>query len=81
MQVQEKVGYDPQEVRDRVRDALSAYFSGERLGESVLRARLGSIVYGCEGVENYRIVRPEADIPVERDELPVLGQLEVEGMA
>jgi len=81
VQVQEKAGYDPQEVKDRVRNALTAYFSGERLGESILRARLGSIVYGCDGVENYRIALPGEDITVARDQLPVLGQLEVEGMA
>ena len=81
VQVQEKAGYDPQEVKDRVKNAISAYFSGERLGENILRARLGNIVYGCEGVENYKITRPEEDLPAERDKLPVLSQLEVEGMA
>lgn len=81
VQVQEKAGYDAQEVKERVKNALSAYFSGENLGRSVLLARLGSVVYGCEGVENYRITLPAEDIAVAQDQLPVLGQLEVEGMA
>jgi len=81
VQVLEKPGYDAQEVKERVKNALSAYFSGENLGRSVLLARLGSVVYGCEGVENYHITLPAEDISVAQDQLPVLGQLEVEGMA
>jgi len=80
VQVAEKAGYDPQEVKDRVKNALSVWFSGENLGQGVLRAKLGSIVYGCEGVENYRITLPGEDVAAVRDKLPVLGTLEVEGM-
>lgn len=81
VQVKEKVGYDAQEVKGRVKNALSAWFSGENLGQNILQAKIGSIVYGCEGVENYRIVLPETDIAVAQDQLGVVGQLEVEGMA
>lgn len=81
VQVQEKTGYDAQQVRDRVKNALSAYFSGENLGQSVLLAKLGSIVYSCEGVENYRIALPGEDVAVMQDQLAVLRRLEVEGMA
>jgi len=81
VQVKAKTGYDPQDVRERVRTALAGYFSGELLGQQVLRAKLGSVVYGCEGVENYRITLPDEDVTVERDQLPVLSELSVEEMA
>ena len=48
-------------VQERVKNALNDYFSGEILGESLLLARLSSVVYNCEGVENYRILRPTGD--------------------
>ena len=81
VQVKEKAGYDAEAVKERVKNALTAYFSGENLGENVLMAKLGSIVYGCEGVENYRITLPAQDVALDKDQLGVLGTLEVEGMA
>jgi hippurate hydrolase len=60
--------------------SITAY-AGEILGEDVLRARLGSVVYSCEGVENYRITMPGEDIRVEQAQLPVLTELTVEAMA
>jgi uncharacterized phage protein gp47/JayE len=81
VEVAAKNGYDAEAVRQRVKNALSDYFSGEILGEDVLRARLGSVVYSCEGVENYRITMPGEDIRVEQAQLPVLTELTVEAMA
>ncbi len=81
VQVRAQEGYEAQTVLERVERALNDYFSGEILGQSILRAKLGSIVYGCEGVENYRITLPAEDVAVATDRLPVLSQLTVEGMA
>lgn len=81
VQVKEKAGYNADVVKERVKSALNAYFSGENLGESVLMAKLGSIVYGCEGVENYRITLPAQDVTLAHDQLGMLGALKVEGMA
>ena len=81
VEIAAKNGYEAQEVRERVRSALSNYFSGEILGENLLRARLGSVIYGCEGVENYSITLPGEDVAVGMAELPVLTQLSVEAMA
>ena len=58
--------------------ALRDWFTGKILGQSVLLAKLGSLVYGCEGVENYAITAPAADVAVKPDVLPVLGTLTVE---
>lgn len=74
-------GQDSQTVLDRVSQALTTWFTGERLGEDVLLAKLGSVIYGCEGVENYQITSPAADVAIDSDQLPTLASLSVEEMA
>lgn len=70
-------GCDAEAVRAAVSSAVAAYFTGERLGEDVLRAKLGSIIYGVAGVKNYSLLSPSADVSVGADELPVLGGLAI----
>ena len=43
--------------------------------------KLGSVVFGVDGVENYSVTTPSADVSVAVSELPVLGTLNVEEMA
>lgn len=81
VQVAAKGGWDGEQVRTEVERTLRSWFDGKLLGQDVLRARLGSLVYGCEGVENYSISAPAEDLKVEKDTLPVLGTLRVEAMA
>jgi uncharacterized phage protein gp47/JayE len=64
-----------------VETALQSFFDGRLLGEDLLLARLGQIVFAVDGVENYRISAPAADLSVEPHQLPVLGSLSVEEMA
>ncbi|MBO5340367.1 MAG: baseplate J/gp47 family protein [Oscillospiraceae bacterium] len=64
-----------------VKLALDEWFCGQRLGQSVLRAKLGSLIYAVEGVENYDILEPARDIAVGKGQLPVLGTVTVEAMA
>lgn len=78
VQVKAEEGRDQKEVEQSVEQALRSWFTGAILGRSVLLARLGSLIYGCEGVENYAISAPAADVAVEADVLPVLGTLTVE---
>lgn len=47
----------------------------------MLLARLGDLIYAVDGVENYRVLSPEADVAVATDELPQLSGLTVEAMA
>lgn len=47
------------------------------LGQSVLRAQLGALIFGVEGVENYALTAPAADVAAAVDELPQLGTLTV----
>ena len=72
---------DPHEVRQRVEGALAGWFTGSCLGQNVLRARLGQTVYAVEGVENYEVLSPAADVVMAEDELPRLGVLTVEELA
>lgn len=72
---------DMEQTAQRVEQALRSWFSGRRLGEHVLRAKLGSIIFAVDGVENYTLSAPVADLTVEKDQLPVLGTVTVEAMA
>ena len=66
-------GFDAQEVCENAERALNAYFTGERLGEDVLCARLGAILYGVEGVTNCHLLAPTEDVMSDATHLPVLG--------
>ena len=80
VQVKAKGGWDKTQVLDQVEETLEGWFDGKLLGQDVLLARLGSLIYGCDGVENYAVSAPAADLAVDADELPVLGTLSVEEM-
>lgn len=80
IQVAVKPGYDAEEVKERVKTAIAGYFTGDLLGQDILRAKLGSLVYGCEGVENYNILAPKEDVAVNETEMVILGELTVEEM-
>ena len=80
VQVAAEEGQDAQAVQDAVEAALRGWFDGRRLGQSVLRAALGELVFHVEGVVNYALTAPAADVAVEVDVLPRLGTLAVEAM-
>lgn len=72
---------DSESVLEKVRNVLSGWFSGERLGQAVLLAELGAAVFAVDGVENYAFSEPAADIDIDGGTLPSLGTLKVEEMA
>lgn len=78
VQITPKAGWNSEQVRASVEKKLRSFFTGERLGKSVLRAQLGDMIYRCDGVENYTIQTPAADVKLEQDQLPVLNSLFVE---
>lgn len=71
---------DPEHTAARVEQVLRNWFSGQRLGQNVLRAKLGSLIFSVEGVENYSLVSPAEDMVIEKHELPVLRSVTVEAM-
>ena len=78
VQVELEEGRSEDEVLSRVEEAIRGWFTGRLLGQRILRAKLGEIVYHCEGVANYSVITPKADVNMKVDELPVLGDLNVE---
>ena len=72
VQINIEDGYVFDDVQADVKLALERYFTGERLGEDVLLAQLGLIVFAVEGVKNYKFVLPANDVLVGEAELPVL---------
>ena len=60
--------------------ALAGFFSGRRLGGPVLLAELGDLLYHVEGVENYRLSAPTADLAADDAKLPVLGTVTITEM-
>ena len=75
--VEAEEGRNTAEVLNRVETAVRDWFTGKLLGQDILRARLGHLIYSCDGVANYVIAAPAADVPVDKDQLPILGTLTV----
>lgn len=70
-------GFDAEKVVCAVSDSIRSLFDGKMLGKDILLAKLGSVIYGVEGVENYAVKTPAADILISYNELPVLGSVDV----
>lgn len=81
VQIKAEEGKDAEEVLQAVENAVTGWFNGSRLGSDVLLAELGHLIYEVEGVANYTIVQPAADITVDVARLPQLGALRVEELA
>lgn len=70
-------GADAGSVAARVEEAVCGWFTGTRLGQSVLTAQLNALVFALDGVENCTVVLPQTDVQVPDGALPVLGGLTV----
>lgn len=68
-----KEGVSFAEARAAVESALGAYFTGERLGETVYRAELGNLFYATGMLKNYILTAPAADVTVTAVQLPTCG--------
>lgn len=71
---------DFETLRLRVEAVIRSFFSGHLLGKGILLAQLGSLVYGVEGVKNYRFSAPTQDLAASDSVLPVLGALTLTNM-
>ncbi|MEG1315912.1 MAG: baseplate J/gp47 family protein [Oscillospiraceae bacterium] len=72
-----EAGRDFTAVSAAVKAAIEKHFDGRQLGKSVLLAKLGSVVFGVEGVTNYAFSAPAADIEIAYNKLPVAGTITV----
>lgn len=79
-QIAVRDGCDGPSVLGAAREAVSAYFCGKRLGEPVLRAKLGELIFSVDGVENYRLLEPAGDLTISSRQLPLLSTLTLEEM-
>lgn len=67
-----RAGADFQTVAERVQSTLSAHFDGRRLGESLLCAKVGQLVFSIPDVENVQILSPTQDVAILPGQLPRL---------
>lgn len=65
---------------DSVQEKLEDYFSGALLGKAVLLADIYQTIYSVDGVTNYKILQPTADIAAVDGVLPQLGELTISAM-
>ena len=72
-----KEGREFESVAAAVRQRLTGWFNGERLGKNLPRAQLISLIYGVDGVANCQLEEPAADLSLDSVTLPVLGQLTI----
>ena len=75
VQVAARPGADFDTVRQAVESAVRGWFDGRLLGQSVLRAQLGALIFGVEGVENYALTAPAEVLvlPMTEDLAPAIS--------
>lgn len=73
-------GFSYNVIAVNVNRAIAKLFSGGMLGRNVLIAEIGNKIYNIDGVKNYQITLPAADVEIASDELPVLGTLSLSPM-
>lgn len=66
-----------EEVKVNVEEALAQYFSGKLLGKPITLAQIGNLIYSAEGVANYHLSLPEADLAADAKVLPTLGDVTI----
>lgn len=73
--IQAKSGYQASDVIDAVKVSLQNYFDTLSIGEKVKRIDLYNAIFETEGVENYKLTSPVADVTVDNSYLAVKGTL------
>ena len=80
VEIAAKDGENFEAVKTAAEESITSLFSGKLLGKAVRLAEIGNLVYDTPGIENYRILSPEADLEADDAVLPVLGTLTVTEM-
>lgn len=60
--------------------ALEEYFDGSLLGKGITLAQIGNVIFGSEGVSNYKILSPAADNSAAAGVLPTIGSITISEM-
>jgi uncharacterized phage protein gp47/JayE len=71
-------GADPGIVKAAVTERLRAWLASHKVGEPLLLARLGRELLGVEGLYNYRILAPAADLATAEDHVIRPGVITIE---
>lgn len=66
-------------VKALVEQAVAVLFTGELLGKPLLLAELGSRIYAVEGVQNYHISSPAADVSGRQRRAAPAGNIDGDG--
>lgn len=71
-------------VAEEIKERLNAYFDQARESGAIKRNKIGSVIIGTDGVSDYDTLLvnegTSSSIPVARDEYPILGTLQTEGV-
>lgn len=73
--VKAKSGYQVSDVIEACKVSLQNYFDSLSIGETVKRIDLYNAIFGTEGVENYTLTVPVADITINSTSLATKGVL------
>ena len=80
LSVKPAAGASAAEVIRQVEGAMETWFDGQMLGRDLLLVQIAQKIYEVEGVENYRLLAPAADLAAEDGTLPMLGRVTVTEM-
>jgi len=59
-----KPDFNSSEVITQCEEKISEYVESLRVGENIIAARLGNIIYNIDGVENYNLAAPSEDTSI-----------------
>lgn len=74
-------GFLQEDVKSGAETAIRSYFTGERLSGPVRLSDLYVLLHDVEGIGDYHILAPAADVDAADTVLPVLGTLSISSLA
>jgi uncharacterized phage protein gp47/JayE len=77
VEISVKDGCEEEAAFSAVKAAVGGYFTGTLLGKPIRLAELGNLIFSVDGVENYHILKPAADLDADDAVLPAMGMLTV----
>lgn len=75
--IKSKSGYSSNIVVDACRQKITQYVNSLRVGENMISAKLGNMLYSIDGVENYKVMTPAEDTSISGTSKLKIGTLTV----